>query len=165
MNNIDLFLATNREGKAVSAPVKKYELIETIKVTEDDVNSISRTQDLNGVDYNFEKILVKIGTSVTDKTANIIVKTVGNPSKATFENGIATEQGGSYMFYEMDVSSGIRVLTFSSVERNGNQSTLHSRESCLTLYENNITSLTVSTGSTDVPFPLNSTITIFAVRC
>ena len=164
MNNINLYLATqaNNATKAVS---KKYELIETITVTEDGVNSISRTQDLSGVAYDFERMLVKITTSTTDTNANIIVKTIGNPSKATFENGITTEQGNGTMFYEMDLSDGIRRLTFSSVELSGNTCTLHSRESCFTIYENNITSLTVSTGSEDVPFPLNSVINIFAVRC
>lgn len=143
---------------------KKYELIETITVSETGVNSISRTAEPNGDAYNFEKIIVKIENSSTSDTAANIIVSAG--SKATFINGITTvPAGGAHMFYRLDRSEGISDLMFSSVELSGNPCTIYSNHSRLNITNSKISSLTVSSGSSEVPFPVGCKIQIMAVRC
>lgn len=167
MNNIDLFLATRKASGTAIQTNRKYELIESITVSEDEINSISRTAEPDGTAYNFDKIIVKIDVSTASETAaNILVKTAGNVSRVTFQDGITANQGGgAHMSYEFDVNEGVRKLIFSSVEASGNPCTLHSRQDCLALSESKVASLNISSGSAAVPFPLNTKIEIFAVRC
>lgn len=163
MNNIGLYLA-NRVKKLTAQASKKYELIETITVSETGVHSISRTVEPNGDAYNFDKIIVKINNSAVSETAANIIVSAG--SKATFINGITTSPGGgANMFYILDRSEGINDLMFSSVELSGNPCTIHSNYSRLNITSSKISSLTVSSGSPEVPFPEGCKIQIMAVRC
>ena len=50
---------------------KKYELIETIEVTEENTTSIERTTEPDGTEYNFEKILIKICIAASETTGTI----------------------------------------------------------------------------------------------
>lgn len=163
MDNIGLFLANKLN--CIDMPAPKYELIETISITESDIFTISRTAEPNGDAYNFDKMVVKINTPVVQQNfADILLKTTGTKN-IRFENGIAYVQGGNTMFAEIDVSEGIEKVRFSGVVPSGNTCPIYSRQDIITLTSSKLSSLTINTSSSTVAFPTGSEITIYALRC
>ncbi len=164
MDNMGLFLANKL--KCIDVPAPKYELIETISISESDIFTISRTEEPNGDAYNFDKIIVKINNGTTSlDNANIKIQGSGL-TRAIFENAITTDPGGgAYMFYEADVSEGIKKIRYSSVEHSGSRCNIYSRHDSLTITNSKITSLSITSSSSTVAFPVGLEIEIYAVRC
>lgn len=163
MDNIGLFLANKL--KCIDMPAPKYELIETISITESDIFTISRTAEPNGNAYNFDKMIVKINVPGVHQSADILVSTT-NILKIRFNNGIAyVPGGGNNMFAEIDVSEGIKKVRFSDVVTSGSTCSIHSKETYNTLTNSKLSSLTISTSDSTVAFPTGSDITIYAARC
>lgn len=162
MDNIGLFLANKLN--CIDMPAPKYELIETISITESDIFTISRTTEPNGDAYNFDKMVVNIHIPVEQSNGDILLKFTGTKN-IRFERAIEYVQGGKDMFAEIDVSGGIRKLIFSDVVVSSNDCYLYSRSDWIKPTNSKLTSLTINTSSSTVAFPTGSEITIYALRC
>lgn len=152
------FTITNgADGKNASAD-KKFELIETITIDNDNVTVVERTQETDGAQYSFEEVLINIETEVASTNATFIFR-VNNVSSVGVGDAIGTAK--KYFTVHYKVHRGILyTITQNPVENKAWASALKTKNTEVIFIET-INSIKISCST---PIPLGSKIAIYAAR-
>ena len=90
------------DGK-IAALTKKYELIETITLTEA-TSSIERSVEPDGTAYNFKKLIIYMNASLTDKTGAFGVNLWDGTTLATRHVAFGSDMTKTKSDYIMEIS-------------------------------------------------------------
>lgn len=137
----------------------KYELIETIKTTED-LTEITRTAQPDGTPYNFQKILIDVNFPKMTATAwmkfyvgsNGIGDTMGSTSYAT------------YYTVELEVENGFLYISYSYHTNSKSNASNKWVRAVPVPFNKNIDNLIISCGSSGKYIPAGTTYKIYGVR-
>lgn len=142
--------------------VKKYELIETISVTEENTTSITRTTEPDGTEYNFEKILIKMHLLASESTDTIAIR-LNNISSSIFVINIRTVECYPIAYGHIENGMFIGQYTGTGATTVTASATLNNAYSRIGIFIDNISKIAFKTNS-GIPIPVGSTFEIYAVR-
>ena len=141
---------------------KKFELIDTITVKEENTTSIEKSTEPDGTAYNFEKVYIELTTEASDAAHPISISVNGNKSISYTAAGINTAK--KYLCAYGLIINGLLIPIGS-----GPASAAASYPSLITratahIGVNSITNVLVKTGDNTAYIPVGSVIKIYAVR-
>ena len=139
---------------------KKYELIETIDVTEENTTLIERTAEPDGTEYNFEKILIKAKLLANTQQATISVNVNDNlmfnfinKTSDTYHAAYGSIENGMFIGQYTRFGGATAVTSIS----------LYSNYEKIGAFMDNIYGIAFRI-TTDYYIPVGSTFKIYAVR-
>ena len=141
---------------------KKFELIDTITVTEENTTSIEKSTEPDGKAYNFEKIYVELALEASNAAHPISVSVNSNKAISYATAGINTTK--KYICVYGLIVNGLLIPVCSAPANAINAfPSLNTRANAY-IGVNSITNVIVKTGNNTAYIPVGSVIKIYAVR-
>ncbi len=162
-------LAENKKLKAKITKLetrnnRKYQLIETITVEDEDVSAISRTEEPDGTAYNFEKIRIEMNVKAASGSSSLFV--TANQKNIFVSSGILTTSGERFAISNCRVENGLLLSDFTGSAKAEGVGTIGLAKYEAADYLDNIQSNSITDIEifTPVTIPVGSTFKIYGIR-
>ena len=144
----------------------KYELIESITVSDDTTTVIERTQEPDGTAYNFRKMIIKAAVAQASVASAQFSTVIGASVASAWSNNATSTTGTIYITQWLEVKNGIfNVRTHNGTTNSGYNTTDYggSYSEAITSMESLIR-IRMRLNSGALAFPSGTKIDIYAVR-
>lgn len=170
MDNIELAAILSKLNKTQKEIDKlashKYELIETITVSEEAVTVISRTQEPNGTAYDFQKMRIEACVKPASTTARVYMSVDDILVGSIATSLLTTSDGDKFSWAETEIQDGLVKSKYTAAvvkeKMNISSSTLYAIVNSLeNLSKTSLNSVQIYASAA---FPVGSEFKIYAVR-